>query len=796
MIQQFEIEETSADKTDSIQTYESKLTDATRSIDEVKRALNEATNKQVASETKVDELQKENERLRQELEECKQSTNDDHESLLQKIKQLEEANAKLQKQEQNPTINETFQRQLSDMSEKLSASNLEITHAKQLSQKEIDNLRSMLRARDDAIQTLQQRLERSTEEMTTLEAEVDTLREQQKLREEKGQGEVGNLWKLNDEMANIIEKQSKKVEDINKKLEKKDEVMKEALEKKDEMIKGVQERLEKSESEVAEQNKKLSQLQKDFEGASEQVTRLKEENGILSNQLSKAEEASLSAAEAESSHHGRVSALECDLAKMKAKIDELNESLSEALEEVESLQADVKTKEERIASLEIDLKDSNSELEKSKSTSGDNSGSFARLRSEIENVTRERVKLESDYTVLKSDLEKVNEQLKMETEKVQTLTEDVEQLNKTKIELLGELKKANDEMNLVDDQIQQLEEENARLKLSNNVSEELREAQQALIALDEEKSGALKDSEDHIKKLSLTLSDCEEQVVAGEAKLNQAIREREFIISDLKKEVAAKDEYATQLKADLQVLQLAVEKYKGSPSKRSFGMAIDPDCDVDSDVEVSKLKLQVSTLEREKAMLDTEFKAKLEDRDQTISSLVMTSSKQESSIASLKKEVVRLQVQLEAKSSSDSAISSRGTTRDAHRKEVESLKSALKDMSNELSRANKKVSKVTQDLECAKDQLSTFQTTQDVADLAGRLAVSDQAQRMIKKDNEEKLRERDSAISNLLQTVRANEKIITSLKSELENCKKNVDETLEENRRLQHESEIFGKPVS
>ena len=791
------------------------MADATRSIDEVKRALNEATNKQVASETKVNELQRENERLQLELEKCKQSTNgptnEDHVTLLQKVKELEETNAELQKQAQDPIDNETFQRQLSDMSEKLSASNLEVTHAKQLSQKEIANLRSMLRARDDAIQTLQQRLERSTEEMTTLEAEVDTLREQQKLREQKGQGEVGNLWKLNDEMANIIEKQSKKVEDMNKKLDKKDEVMKEALEKKDEIMKGVQARLEKSELEVVEQNEKLLQLQKDIEGASEHATWLKEENEKLAEQLAKAEETSTSAVEAESSHHGRIAALECDLAKMKEKADELKESLSEALEEIESLQSDVKTKEERIASLEKDLEDSNSELEKAKSTSGDNSGSFARLRSEIENVTRERVKLESDYTLeiekLKADLEKVNEQLKMETEKVHTLTVDVEQLNKTKIELLSELEEANNELNLVDDaideeleeckqQIQQLEEENTKLKLSYNESEELREAQQALVALDEEKSGALRDSEDHIKKLSLTLSDCEEQVVAGEAKLNRAIREREFIISDLKKEVAAKDEYATQLKADLQALQLAVEKNKGSPSKRSFGMAIDPDCDDDLDVEVSKLKLQVSTLAREKVMIETELKAKLEDRDQTISSLVMTSSKQESSIASLKKEVVRLQVQLEAKFSSDGVLSSQRTTREAQRKEVESLKSKLKDMSIELSQANKKVSKVTQELECAKDQLSTTQTTQDVADLAGRLAVSDQAQRMIKKDNEDKLRERDAAISNLLQTVHANEKIINSLKSELESCKKNVDETLEENRRLQHESEIFGELMS
>lgn len=177
------------------------MTDATRSIDEMKRALDEATNKQVASETNAVELQRENERLAKELKESKDNCsvgNDEHQAMLQRVKELEELNAKLQNEAQDPSNNVALERQLSDMSEKLSASNLEVAKTKQVSQKEIESLRSMLRARDDAIQVLQQRLERSTEEMTTLEAEVDTLRQQQKFREEKGEGEVGNLWRVSD----------------------------------------------------------------------------------------------------------------------------------------------------------------------------------------------------------------------------------------------------------------------------------------------------------------------------------------------------------------------------------------------------------------------------------------------------------------------------------------------------------------------------------------------------------------------------------------------------------------------
>ena len=184
---QFELEETSADKADSIQNYESKLTYATRSVDEMKRALDQATSKQVESETKADELKRENEILTKKVEgENDVADNQDYAALLKKVQDLEVMNAKLQKEAKDPSTNEAFQRELSG--------------AKQVSAKEMSSLRSMLRARDDAIQSLQQRLEKSKEEMTDLEAEVDTLRSQSKLTEEKSKGELGNLWKLNDEV--------------------------------------------------------------------------------------------------------------------------------------------------------------------------------------------------------------------------------------------------------------------------------------------------------------------------------------------------------------------------------------------------------------------------------------------------------------------------------------------------------------------------------------------------------------------------------------------------------------------
>lgn len=637
-------------------------------------------------------------------------------------------------------------------------------------------------------------------------------------------------------MAKIIEKQSHKVEDLNEKLDMKDEAMTEALQKKDELIGGMQEIIVKLES-------------KDAEGA------LKEENAKLRRQLATFEQ------EAESTHHERISALEYDRDKMTEKVDDLNKSLSETLEEVDSLQTDLDSKKKRIVTLEKEAEDANRRLNEAHVTAKSNSDVITRLRTDIENVTMERARLQSNHAdeiaTMKSNLDKVNQQFKSETSKVKTLTLEMEDLHNAKMKLLSELDESNNKLQSVDDaieveleecrrqlqesrgensklqeknndlqehlqetlvenaklqeknndlrqQLQENEDQNAKLQgenedlqqqLSNNESEEVLKAQKELLDTVEKKTKALRDSQDQIKKLNLTLADYEEQVVAGEAKLNGAIQERELIIGDLKKEVCAKEEYATKLKIDLEALQSTVEKNNNSPLKtnRSFGMAIDPECDDDSDLELSKLKRHVSILEQEKSMVEREYRSKLEDRDNSISSLVTTSSKQESSITALKKEVSCLQLQLETEASSESGFSSLKATSEDQRREMESLKGKLRTMSAELSRANKKVAAMSQELEHANEQLCTAKTTQDIADLAGRLAVSDQTQRMIKKENEEKLKERDAAISNLLQTIQANEKTIKNLTAELDNCKKNVKESLEENQRLQHESEIFGK---
>ena len=176
---------------------------------------------------------------------------------------------------------------------------------------------------------------------------------------------------------------------------------------------------------------------------------------------------------------------------------------------------------------------------------------------------------------------------------------------------------------------------------------------------------------------------------------------------------------------------------------------------------------------------------------------MLSSSNQEANIADMKSELSRLQKVVDTKASSEHDVSQQLKDLEAdRRKEVNSLKDRAHELTIELKQTNRRLVSVTEELECAKSQLEAADTMPDVQDLAGRLVVSEQACKMLKNENSDKLKERDSAIANLLQSVQVNEGVISSLRGDIESFKKELNESNEENRRLQHESEIFAAQVS
>ena len=787
-IQQFEVEETTSDKTTAAHEHQSQLTDAQRESVDAKRALDEALKSQVDAVTKAGAYEQENNELKKQFH-ADQGTFGQAAS---EIAKLQQQLAELQ------TTNASLTTQIAE--EKANS-----TKNKQLNSKEISNLRSMLRSRDDAIQSLQGRVEKGQGEMTALEEELDGLKGEKHSLQGGQDDALDTLRKDNEEMKELVDKQNQALKNMTNKY---DEQKKES-DKQTSLLKQRGEEIELLESQL-------------HEGECE-----KEASFHRSNSLSE-------------QNHTRVTALEVELQTMNEKADELTSSLNEAMEEIEDLQADVVFKEGKIASLEKEIEEASSLLKTTKEDDASQqeppspgrreSGNFARLRQEIVRVTRERAQLETDHarqlsmlktskdgdiSKIEKELQEVCSQLKKSSDAATTLKASLDKVETTRAGLKQELDKTHQVMDQLDaeedheledmkQKVEELQTSNDKLKFEiedltvklkdkereldeaeASVDGELREARQALIALDEERKSV--DGSDNIKDLNDQLVECKEQIAKGEAKLNRTVRENDLALSDLRSELSSKAKYAEDLKDELESLQLSVER---GPSKRNYGMAIDPEWHEPD--TVGKLKVQVSNLSKEKRMIEHELRAKIDARDATIATLVLSASNQESNIAELKSEMHELQMLVDTKSSSKSATSEEMKELDVNRrKEMGRLKGRTHDLTIELKQTKRKLLSVTEELEGAKAQLAETDARPDVQDLAGRLVISEQAQKMLKTENVDKLKERDAAIANLLQSMQANEGVIANLRVDVESFKAKCNESVEENRRLQHESEIF-----
>ena len=589
-LKQFEVEETTCDKADITQQWQAKLVEVQRELSDTKRALDDALKTQVDAVTKATSAEQENNKLKKQLQHTQGNNETEVSSLQKQLSELRGANTALTTQ-------------ISD-----------ITKNKTLKDEEISNLRSMLRARDDAISSLQgENHKRSQEEGGKVKERVD---------------QINNLTKENDEMKKLVEKQNQALKEMTAKWDKQKE-------------------------EYQEQCKLV-------EARGEEISALK--LALHEGEIEKEEVLQRS----NSDRHSRVTTLEMELQKMNEKVDELTSVLNESMEEIEDLQADVVFKEGRIASLEKEIEEASSLLEARadeanattttsppSSPSRRESGNFARLRQEIEKVTRERAQLESDHSLQLSllktskdcDIAKVEKERDEARAKLSASTEKVSTLEKSLNELEHELEKTREVMDQLDaeedreleemkEKVNELQEANDKLQLDIeqlrsqlkdkereleeqevSVRSELREAQQALIAMDKERSREQLDvsddgSQTKIKELDEELAASRGQVHASEAKLSETVRQKDMVISDLKSELSSKERYAEELKDELETLHLSVER---GPSKRNYGMSIDPEWHEPD--TISKLKVQVSTLVKEKRMIEHELRSKIDMRD-------------------------------------------------------------------------------------------------------------------------------------------------------------------------------------
>jgi chromosome segregation ATPase len=634
------VEETTSDKVDQCDRYRAELVEARRETSDARRALEMSEKSRSESSARTIELERTIDELRDRLErKAAREENDDvlyigeldpHGRSLEEVGELRMRLSELERENSALVAQASMERSNSAQSNELNV-------------KEVTNLRNMLRSRDDAIQSLQARVERGDRDMTELERELDELREEIARRdgvavdgdERRPNGEkdrIDELTRETGELKILVDKQNQALKDMTAKWDKqREEYVEQCIlaQQRGEEIDGLKASL------LAEESKREALLEKSNSGLK------------------------------------KITDLEMELQLANEKADELTTALNEAAEEIDELHAEMVFKGGRIASLEKEIHDASILLEEraaSYSTvvaehspdggRGEESGSnFGRLREEIRRVTAERARLESEHahqlsllasakdeTIagLEGELNDVRARLAAETESANAIKAMFKGLEASNADLSAELAKTRQVMEQLDAE-EDLELEETRKKVEEIQTENIKllgeiqdlratleEKEQELLdmetysreellkaqeALDREKNNSEGfDNAETIDSFKKKLLVYEERVRRSEAKLSQTIREKDMVISDLRIELTSKERYSEDLRRDLESLQLTVES---APSKRNYGMAIDPEWHEPD--TISKLKVQVSTLIKEKKMIETELRTKIESRDATVS---------------------------------------------------------------------------------------------------------------------------------------------------------------------------------
>lgn len=795
---QFEVEETTSDKIGQDDKYRTELGEARREINEAKRALDTANAARVNVATKADELERENDELRSQLMNYQKGS--ERRSDDQVSSETNDIIVLLQKQLSELESNNTI------LTAQISEERSNLVTSSKLNAKEVANLRNMLRARDDTIRNLQARVERGEKDKTELEREMDVLRA----------GEKGKYGPLPDdggmEITNV---------DRIAILTKETEELKEIVETQHQTLNEITIEYDQQKAELDEQRQLVI-------ARGEEINELNALT-VLKQRVKVVE-----------SHSQKLTALERELEIANEKVENLTLALTEAAEEIDDLHAEVAFKGGRISSLEKEIMEASALLltradddpplappspgvDEDSGRGEELGGSFGHLREEIKRVTLERARLESDHARQLNSFSMAKGRLTRElTEVGARLSNEIENSTFLKAEL-DKTRQVMDQLDAEEDlefeetrgKVKDLELSNAELQreienLRTSFTEkermwveeekllqdELHEAQQqlALSSTNEGDRDCFEHNNEKMDDISKKLSASEERVRYAEAKLRQTVREKDTFISDLKIELSSKEQYAEDLRHDLEQLQLSVESTDRGPTKRNYGMAIDPEWHEPD--TISKLKVEVSKLKKDRRRIEQELRAKIESRDSTIATLVLSSSNQEGSISELKSELNQLQNLLDKRSSSGTNASQQLKELEAsRRREVELLKERTHDLTNELKQTKRKLFSVTGQLESAMSQLKVANTMPDVQDLAGRLVVAEQAQKMLKTENLDKLKERDAAIANLLQSVQSSEGTISKLRDDVESFKQRLNDSVQENQRLQHENEIFATQI-
>jgi len=436
----------------------------------------------------------------------------------------------------------------------------------------------------------------------------------------------------------------------------------------------------------------------------------------------------------------------------------------------------------------------------------DESRTEKRLREIVANSAKERSELESEFekrlTRAEQECEQKNSKIKSQaqgTKQAQMMQNEwKEQASQIQI-LRQEAENNAREQYALSNEIQKLREKvrifESKKAGNDRAKKQLREAQIALVALDDEKTLSDRQHKDTILAL-------ERQIKRLESEHEAKIQDTESEPTQIKHQFSNTNlsEHITEigkLKAELREKDSLI---KAERSKALLNAEAGPvDESAHEELRVSRDKIQelqtsLSNSQIERFGMQKKLKEKMDDRDTTISALVKSSVSQEQKVAVMKTEILNLRSELEQSTLSSGSESVRMNRNTNYIEEIQNLKNQAKNQKEVEIDVIQQVESLRNKLEGVRKEnlsLNNFIATTSSSNM---------------QDHHEKLQERDSAIATLVKQSMSLEEQMSNLKAEnstlkMENgafatgAKKNSGPSWAEVRRLQQESEIFAGQI-
>lgn len=613
-----------------------------------------------------------------------------------------------------------------------------------------EELEAEAQAQQEQIAGLEERLEEYAEKLADVVATLAESRQQAKNQEQYRKDEAEDLRCIQDSHEEEIKRLKKELDEATRELELRDEELGEIKQKYMSLLqqqeKEDEKKMEETETKRSTTSVDGAELEQPSDSNSKLISTLEEE---LYNSANTVNTLELQLEDLRKERDETVAILEADKAKLSSDLNAagVEKGQDSHTSDLHKLWEEKTSKTQEVESLRKEIEDMRQRVQ-------DSTEAVRLANLKVQDSEKQLEDRQSDAASKNLDSNELAEKLKLAQRQVVDSNEEI-----------ASLKNMVEELNF-------LSSENV------NTKEQLREAQMALVALDDDKH-ALYDEFNEMK----SLMENERENIENEMKAQMDIKEAELVeLRKIKNIIGPLEAEKFRLEEEVQNMKNDKKSNPGDDSQRISSRSV-PDGKEDFRKDLER---QIEGLEDERSIINS----KLKDRDTTIATLLRSSIVLEKKIETLQKDL-----------------------REAKDKQ-EKTGNELKELEITVSSHNEDYSKVCEDIKYLEGELKKAKTEAKRWERSLKKVGTRDEYRyqiaMLQKKNEdyaETVLERDQAIQNLVnqsmgqeQHIRDLKIRISSLMKEVESVRmnkgRNDESTLRaEIDRLQEESEIFAGQI-